>query len=145
MRKFLIAVKSVQSFFLLLFSLSFLPIFSREQLALLHSLSRLGHTASNIVFVRRILLLLPNPVPFRHDIALIAFFWGLLELVEALGLWKRKVWAENLVIVATGVFIPVEIHTLITKFSLVKLLLTVVNFLIVGWLIFNRRKNKNQI
>lgn len=41
------------------------------------------------------------------------FIYGLLELTEAVGLYLRKRWAEWLVVVATSLFIPVEIREIV--------------------------------
>ncbi|MBU6428117.1 MAG: DUF2127 domain-containing protein [Cyanobacteria bacterium REEB65] len=41
------------------------------------------------------------------------FLYGALELTEAVGLLLRKRWAEWLVVVATSIFIPVEIREIV--------------------------------
>src|SRR5215471_7170909 len=44
----------------------------------------------------------------RDVIAAGAFLYGLLEWVEAVGLLRRRRWAEYLVLVATAAFLPLE-------------------------------------
>ena len=74
----------------------------------------------------------------RHQITFFgvaALAYGVLELVEGVGLFLRKRWAEWLTVVATSLFIPFEIYELASKPSLLKAGGLVVNILIVLYLI----------
>jgi uncharacterized membrane protein (DUF2068 family) len=68
-----------------------------------------------------------------------AILYGLLEVVEGVGLLRRRRWAEYLVLVATCAFIPVEIDELVRHPTPVKALAFVVNVAIVGYLVWRKR------
>jgi len=74
----------------------------------------------------------------RHEIRFFgaaALAYGVLELVEGVGLFLRKRWAEWLTVVATSLLIPFEIYELARRPSLLKAGGLVVNILIVLYLI----------
>jgi uncharacterized membrane protein (DUF2068 family) len=80
-------------------------------------------------------------VPNGHLLALAVagLLYGGLEALEGVGLLLRRRWAEYLVLVATVVFIPVEIEELATRPSAFKALALVVNLLIVAYLVWRKR------
>lgn len=80
-------------------------------------------------------------VPNAHLLALAmaGLLYGGLEALEGVGLLLRRRWAEYLVLVATVVFIPVEIEELATRPSAFKALALVVNLLIVAYLVWRKR------
>jgi len=49
-----------------------------------------------------------------------AIGYGLLELVEGVGLWLDQLWAEYLTVIATSLLIPVELYELARKPSIWK-------------------------
>jgi uncharacterized membrane protein (DUF2068 family) len=74
----------------------------------------------------------------HHQIALFgvgALAYGGLELVEGVGLWLRKRWAEWLTVVATSLLVPLELYELLRHTSLLKAVGLAVNVLIVLYLI----------
>jgi uncharacterized membrane protein (DUF2068 family) len=74
----------------------------------------------------------------HHQVALIgalALGYGLLEIVEGVGLWLRKRWAEWLTVVATSLLIPFEIYELVKRPSPLKAAGLVVNILILIYLV----------
>ncbi len=74
----------------------------------------------------------------HHQVAIIgagALAYGLLELVEGVGLWYRKRWAEWLTVIATSLLVPLEIYELARNPSMLKAGGLVVNILIVLYLI----------
>ena len=74
----------------------------------------------------------------HHQVALIgalALGYGLLEVVEGVGLWFRKRWAEWLTVVVTSLLIPFEIYELVRRPSPLKAVGLTVNILIVLYLI----------
>ncbi len=74
----------------------------------------------------------------RNEIVLFgvgALAYGALELVEGVGLWLRKRWAEWLTVVATSLLVPFEIYELVTKPSWLKAAGLAVNVLIVIYLL----------
>jgi Predicted membrane protein (DUF2127) len=70
-------------------------------------------------------------------IALIAY--GLLEGVEAVGLWMGKRWAEYLTFIATTVLLPLEIYEIIHKQTPLKIIGFIINLAVVVYLIYAKR------
>lgn len=83
-------------------------------------------------------LLGENPVFFTLlGVAFVGY--AILQLVEAFGLWGGWRWAEYLAVVATSVFIPLEIYEIVNRPSPFKIVLFIVNVAIVGYLIWKGR------
>ncbi len=70
-------------------------------------------------------------------LALIAY--GLLEGVEAVGLWLGKRWAEYLTFVATTILLPLEIYEIIHRQSVLKIIGFLINVAVVIYLLFAKR------
>jgi uncharacterized membrane protein (DUF2068 family) len=66
--------------------------------------------------------------------------YGLLSLVEAIGLMFRAWWAGWLVIGESAVFIPIEVRELMTGYSPVVLGILALNVLICGYVFQNRHR-----
>ena len=77
------------------------------------------------------------------------FLYGALELTEAAGLYFKKRWAEWLVVVATSIFIPVEIreiaHSLIEHSSLSSGLLKTAVFVLNATIVVYLVRSKNLV
>ena len=69
------------------------------------------------------------------ELSLGTFFYAGLFATEGVGLLLRKRWAEYFTIVTTGGFIPLEIFELTRHFTVAKLAVTLVNVLIVWYLV----------
>ena len=63
------------------------------------------------------------------------FCYALLYLVEGIGILRGYHWAEYLIVIATGVFIPLEIYELYIKISGIRIAALTINLLIVAYLI----------
>jgi uncharacterized membrane protein (DUF2068 family) len=73
----------------------------------------------------------------------VSFFYAALFGTEGTGLFFRKRWAEWFVVIVTGSLLPLEIYEIFHKVTVVKIILTTVNLLILGYLIVViRRKQK---
>jgi uncharacterized membrane protein (DUF2068 family) len=70
-------------------------------------------------------------------IALLAY--GLLEGVEAVGLWYTKRWAEYLTFVSTAILLPLEVYEIIHKRSGLKIVGFIINLAVVIYLLFAKR------
>ena len=68
-----------------------------------------------------------------------ALAYFILELVEAIGLWHEKRWAEYLTAVATAGLLPFEIIELLRKVTVIRVGALVVNLAIVIWLLYRKR------
>lgn len=66
---------------------------------------------------------------------LAAALYAGLTTIEAVGLWYEKVWAEVLVIVLVGISIPFEVLELLRSFSLIKLIVFIINTGVLGYLV----------
>ena len=62
-------------------------------------------------------------------IALLAY--GVLEGIEAVGLWYTKRWAEYLTFIATTILLPLEIYELIHRQSALKIIGFIINVAVV--------------
>jgi uncharacterized membrane protein (DUF2068 family) len=69
-----------------------------------------------------------------------ALGYGMLELVEGVGLWLDQLWAEYVTVIATSLLIPLEVYELVRKPSVLKAGGIVVNVLIVAYLISTLRR-----
>lgn len=69
--------------------------------------------------------------------ALLAY--ALIELVEAVGLWSARRWAEYLTVVATAAFLPLEVYELTERVSWVKIGTLVLNILAVLYIVLAKR------
>jgi uncharacterized membrane protein (DUF2068 family) len=66
--------------------------------------------------------------------AFAAVGYGVLELVEGVGLWLDRLWAEYLTVIATSLLVPLEVYELVRKPSPLKAAGIAVNVLIVVYL-----------
>jgi uncharacterized membrane protein (DUF2068 family) len=69
------------------------------------------------------------------------FFYALLYLTEGLGLLFAKHWAEYLTVIATGMFIPLELYEVIRKVNLLRTGVLLINIVIVFYLLFQVQRN----
>jgi uncharacterized membrane protein (DUF2068 family) len=65
--------------------------------------------------------------------------YAVLEGVEAVGLWWQKRWAEYLTLIATALFIPLEVYEIVHKLSPLKIIALIVNIAVVLYLLFAKR------
>jgi uncharacterized membrane protein (DUF2068 family) len=68
-------------------------------------------------------------------VALGTFLYAALFIIEGIGLWMDKLWAEWLTIVSTGALIPIELCELAREFSGLKVAVLIVNIFVVIYLI----------
>lgn len=64
--------------------------------------------------------------------------YGTLQCVEAFGLWKQERWAEYLTVVATSLFVPIEIYEIASKVTFLRVGALVVNIGAVIWLLWTK-------
>ncbi|HZS13441.1 MAG TPA: DUF2127 domain-containing protein [Candidatus Dormibacteraeota bacterium] len=68
-----------------------------------------------------------------------AILYGLLELLEGMGLLMRRRWAEYLVLVSTSAFLPVEVDELARHPTPLKAVALLVNIAIMAYLVWRKR------
>jgi uncharacterized membrane protein (DUF2068 family) len=66
-------------------------------------------------------------------------FYGLLQIVEGIGLWSLKRWGEYVAVVGTTLFIPLEIYELTDKISWLKITVLTINVAAVLYLLLSKR------
>jgi uncharacterized membrane protein (DUF2068 family) len=72
-------------------------------------------------------------------IALALAAYALIELIEAVGLWLMKRWGEYFAVIATSVFLPLEVYELTEKITALRLGAFIINVLAVIWLLWSKR------
>jgi uncharacterized membrane protein (DUF2068 family) len=92
-------------------------------------------------FLVRIFRVTPKQL---KELSVGTFIYAGLFLTEGMGLLLRKHWAEYFTIITTGLFIPLEIYELARHFTIVKLAVTVINVLIVWYLVVRVRSRSKR-
>lgn len=69
-----------------------------------------------------------------------AFVYTALFTVEGIGLWLGKRWAKYLTVIATALFVPMEIYELSQRVSIPRLSALLLNLAIVAYLIYRLRR-----
>ncbi|MEQ1702491.1 MAG: DUF2127 domain-containing protein [Ilumatobacteraceae bacterium] len=82
--------------------------------------------------MRHLLDLQPGTV---HVLLLLAVVYAVIEWIEAIGLWKERRWAEYLTVLATAGFLPLEIHELIDRVTVLRVGALIVNVALIVWLV----------
>lgn len=76
-----------------------------------------------------------------HSLLVLALFAGIYAAIsacEAVGLWRERRWAEYLTVLTTAGFLPIEIHELIDRVTLVRLGAMAVNIAILVFLVLSK-------
>lgn len=68
-----------------------------------------------------------------------AVAYAVIEGVEAVGLWRERRWAEYLTVVATAGFLPLELHELLNRVTVVRIGALVVNVAVLVYLVYAKR------
>ncbi|WP_043265328.1 DUF2127 domain-containing protein [Streptomyces sp. CT34] len=80
---------------------------------------------------------------YKHStlvlVAALLLAYALVEIVEGVGLWRAKRWAEYLTVVATAAFLPLEIYELTEKVSWLKIATLAINILAVLYIAVAKR------
>ncbi len=72
-------------------------------------------------------------------IAVALFAYGAIQIAEGIGLWSLKRWGEYLAVVATSIFLPLEVYELTEKITTLRVGAFLVNLLLVVYLIASKR------
>ncbi len=72
-------------------------------------------------------------------LGVIAAAYAALEGVEAVGLWRRRRWAEYLTFIATTILLIPEIYELTRRITVFKVLALIINVLVVAYLLYAKR------
>lgn len=71
-----------------------------------------------------------------HVLLALALTYAVIEWTEAIGLWKERRWAEYLTVLATAGFLPLEVHELINKVTVLRVGALIVNVALIVWLVW---------
>ena len=72
-------------------------------------------------------------------VAVALFAYGAIQVAEGVGLWSLQRWGEYLAVVATSLFLPLEVYELTEKITWVRVLAFVVNLGLVVYLVVSKR------
>jgi uncharacterized membrane protein (DUF2068 family) len=72
-------------------------------------------------------------------IAVALFAYGVIQVAEGIGLWSLRRWGEYLAVVATSIFLPLEVYELTEKITTLRVGAFLVNLLLVLYLIASKR------
>jgi uncharacterized membrane protein (DUF2068 family) len=72
------------------------------------------------------------------------FFYSALLLTEGIGLWLKKHWAEWLTVIASSLFIPVEVYEIFRHVTVSRCFILVVNVAIVSYLLRELKHNREE-
>lgn len=72
-------------------------------------------------------------------VAVALIFYGGLQIIEGVGLWLLKRWGEYFAVVATSLFIPLEVYELTEKVTWLKIVALIVNLAAVVYLLLSKR------
>jgi len=65
--------------------------------------------------------------------------YGILQLVEGVGLWLIKRWGEYVAVVGTSIFIPLEVYELVESVTWLRVGALLVNLFAVAYLLWTKR------
>src|ERR1700742_2813902 len=65
--------------------------------------------------------------------------YAAIELVEAVGLWLMQRWGEYFAVIATSVFLPLEIYEITEKVTAFRAIALAINIAAVLWLLWTKR------
>ncbi len=104
------------------------------------------HLDSDNRYIHGVLVRIFRVTPKQlKELSVGTFVYAALFLTEGAGLLLRKHWAEYFTIITTSVFIPLEIYELARHFTMVKLAVTVINVLIVWYLVARVRSRSKRL
>lgn len=69
------------------------------------------------------------------SMAIAAAMYSVVRMVEAVGLWLRKSWAEWFAVLTGGMYIPVELYEVTQRVTWPRVTVLIVNLGIVGYLL----------
>lgn len=94
-------------------------------------------------YIHRLLVRIFRVTPRQlRELSIGTFIYAGLFLTEGTGLLLRKRWAEYFVIISTALFVPLEIYELVRHFTLIKLVVLIINLLIVWYLVQRVRRTR---
>jgi uncharacterized membrane protein (DUF2068 family) len=100
---------------------------------------QLGWNATDSGLIHAIEKVLNAKASTLNLVAAFLMFYGLLQLVEGVGLWMLKRWGEYFAVVATSLFLPLEMYELTEKVTALRLGAFLLNLAAVAYLLLSKR------
>jgi uncharacterized membrane protein (DUF2068 family) len=114
-------------------------VFERDLSAAKPLLNQVGWNASDSGLIHSVERALNARGSTLDLVAAFLIFYGLLQLVEGTGLWLLKRWGEYFAVVATSIFLPLEIYELSEKVTALRIGAFVLNLAAVAYLLLSKR------
>jgi uncharacterized membrane protein (DUF2068 family) len=114
-------------------------VFDKDLSAAKPLFDQLGWNASDSGLIRSIEDALNAKGSTLNLVAAVLIFYGALQLLEGIGLWLLKRWGEYLAVIATAMFLPLEVYELTEKTTVLRLATFVVNVAAVLYLLLSKR------
>ncbi len=99
------------------------PVQSSGHVGILHELDRLFSLGSGTL----------------REVGIGLLAYGVLEGIEAVGLWLMRRWAEYLTFLATTILLPLEIYEISNRGSALKIIGFIINVAVVVYLLYAKR------
>jgi uncharacterized membrane protein (DUF2068 family) len=74
-----------------------------------------------------------------HAVGIALLAYGVLEGIEAIGLWRLERWAEYLTFISTTLLLPLEVYEIATRASVLKVIGFLINVAVVVYLLVRKR------
>jgi uncharacterized membrane protein (DUF2068 family) len=138
----LIAVeKLVKAILLILLGVGALRMVHRDLPKLTLEVVRWVHVDANNQIVHQAIARVARIDARRlREIGVGSFLYAALFLVEGVGLWRDKRWAEYLTVISTSLLIPVEVVEIIRRLTAARIIVLLINIGIVIYLIVRLRQ-----
>ena len=114
-------------------------LFDKDLSSLRPFFNQINFNVSDSGTIRAIEKALTTKQSTLNLIAAALIFYGLLQVIEGIGLWSLKRWGEYVAVVGTTLFIPLEIYELTEKITLLRSLAFLVNAAAVVYLVVSKR------
>jgi uncharacterized membrane protein (DUF2068 family) len=72
-------------------------------------------------------------------IAAFLLIYGVLQVIEGVGLWKMQRWGEYFAVIATAIFLPLEVYELTENATILKAVVLLINIAAVVYLLLSKR------
>jgi uncharacterized membrane protein (DUF2068 family) len=84
------------------------------------------------------------PAGRLHALGIAFFAYAGLFVVEGIGLWRQKRWAEYLTVIATSSFVPLEIYELVKDVTPPRIAALLANLFVVAYLVWALRRGRGR-
>ena len=114
-------------------------LFDRDLDALRPFFDQIHFNVSDSATIKAIENVLTARQSTLYLVAAFLFFYGGLQLVEGTGLWLLKRWGEYFAVVATSLFLPLEIYELTERVTWIRISALAINVAAVVYLLLSKR------